>query len=102
MFIYKHRYSILSKAITLVLVCLFIVNDIAWAQDLVHNPPKSATLATLVGNPVTYSTMKQMMIARYASHQEPIDKVIDEAIKDHRWQRYCQMLCSGLIVNASS
>jgi len=32
MIIYKNRYSVLFKAIVIVLVCLFIVNDIAWTR----------------------------------------------------------------------
>ncbi len=31
---YKSRFSILFKSITSILVCLFIINDISWAQEL--------------------------------------------------------------------
>ena len=47
MFNHKNRYKILSKAIAIVLVCLFLVNDIAWAL------PKTSTLATQsIFNPI--------------------------------------------------
>lgn len=44
MFLYKNRYSILYKAITTVIVCLFLVNDIVWAQPTSYNP-SNTTLA---------------------------------------------------------
>ena len=62
---YKCRYSILFKTIAIVLVCLFIVNDITWAQPDSFNPPKKSTLAPLVGNPETYADMRQVMIAKH-------------------------------------
>ena len=48
MFICKSRYSTLFKAITLVLVCLFVINDIAWAQNSsgYSSSSSSSTLAT--------------------------------------------------------
>jgi anaerobic magnesium-protoporphyrin IX monomethyl ester cyclase len=45
MFVYKNRYSILFKAITLVLVCLFIINNSAWAQISDSYSSSNATLA---------------------------------------------------------
>lgn len=43
MFFYRNRYSILFRPIAAVLVCLFVINDIAWAQD--SFVPKYSTLA---------------------------------------------------------
>ncbi len=44
MFIYRFRYSVLVKAIALAVACLFIINDIVWAQDFSVSSSKS-TLA---------------------------------------------------------
>ncbi len=44
MFICKNRYSVLSKAIAVALVCLFLVNDIAWSNPIDHSS-SNATLA---------------------------------------------------------
>ena len=72
MCVYKNRYSILSKAIAAVLVCLFVVNDVSWA-----NP---STLSALVGNPDTYAAMRQNMQRRYDLHN---DHDIDPFILSH-------------------
>ena len=42
---YKSRYSVLFKAIAIVLVCLFAVNDDAWAQPTASYSPSNSTLA---------------------------------------------------------
>ena len=54
MFVNNIRYSILFKAISIALVCLFLVNDISWAQPAVYNnPAKINTLAVQsIFNPI--------------------------------------------------
>ena len=42
---YKDRHKILIKIISLVLVCLFLINDIAWAAPADYFTPKKSTLA---------------------------------------------------------
>lgn len=39
------RYRVLYKAIALAIVCLFLVNDIAWAQNYSNYHPSNTTLA---------------------------------------------------------
>ena len=45
MLAYKNRYSILYKVIALAIVCLFLVNDAAWAQNYSNFNPSNTTLA---------------------------------------------------------
>lgn len=68
MSVYKRKYSVLYRAITGVLVCLFCANSIVLA-----NPD---TLAPAVGNPKVYQAMRDMMDERLAAHQDPIDEFI--------------------------
>ncbi len=70
MFVHKSSYSVLSKAIVWVLVCLFCANTLSFAD--------SDTLAPLVGNPRVYQEMHGMMEERLAEHQEPIDEFIKQ------------------------
>ena len=42
---YKDRHKILIKIISLVLVCLFLINNIAWAAPADYFTPKKSTLA---------------------------------------------------------
>lgn len=72
MSIFKAGHSFLSKAIAMVWVCLFSINGLSWA-----NPD---ALSPIIGNPDTYTGLKQEMRRRYDLHN---DVSIDPFIKSH-------------------
>jgi len=60
----KHIYSRFFKTIVLVVVCLFLVNTIAWAY-----PPDRTTLATQSSfNPITGNRIRDIGIIKYYLH----------------------------------
>ena len=92
----KYTDSILFKAIALVLVCLFIANDIAWAAPQDHYASKSATLAppTQVYDPEfrTKFALGQFRLATEGvKHyiKEAIER-LDQVFKDSKegWKKY--------------
>lgn len=72
MFIIKPIHSILSKAIAIAVVCLFVVN---WATFAIPN-----SLSPLAGNLETYTTMRQEMQRKYDLHNT---RDIDPFILSH-------------------
>ena len=52
MFAYKNSYSILSKAVTLVLVCLFVTDNIVWAQLNSYSPSNSTLAIQSIFSPI--------------------------------------------------
>jgi hypothetical protein len=68
MSLYQRKDSILFRAITLALACLFTANS-----TLLADPD---TLAPRVGSPEIYQAMRGMMEDSLAAHQKPIDEFI--------------------------
>lgn len=63
-----YKSHTLSRIISLVVVCLFLTNGIAWPQ---YCPSSKSTLAPIAGNEQIYNEMRQMMAAKHPSHQNP-------------------------------
>lgn len=72
MFVYEKKYSVIYKAITMALVCLFCANSVVLADP--------NTLAPLAGNPKVYQEMRDMVEARLIAHQDPIDESIKQNV----------------------
>ena len=79
----KYTDSILFKSIAVVLVCLFIANDIAWAAPQDHYASRSATLAppTQVANP---EFIEKVITMESLLAEDAVDNYIREQIKKEK------------------
>ena len=85
MLVYKSRYSVLFKAIALVLVCLFVINDIAYAAPSLNynNPSKAATLAPTLAT-TQKSFQEEFVLGEFAFSLEGVKDYINGQVKQEK------------------